>query len=470
MKAKDLYINDEFQIKGQWFLPNQEEKAIGGILYYSSNGIRLELQDVFAGNGSLNRFSYVLGNCEDNLQVTLIDGFEVNRKTSIIQTSKISFNQMIIGDHYRIDDEVKFHQIDYKYTYLEEWFDDNPFNIETPDSPDKHLYTIKYNKPKESFRIKVNSVGATVEGGSYNNTIHDQKAPKISHENCIKIKPTDGETKSIHWFNEVEEKVRNLLAFLMNRPVFKTQIIAKGRYGDYGVKHRKDIYIYSFYGVDIQPKKIHPSEVFISLKDVIDDLEHIVNLWFDEKLTKPIGNYIRNIYGGNGETVDNFLRYTKVFESFHRETVDDAVYVTEKEYKKIRRKMINSIDDMVTDEFKVKLRNDLIRSYQYEFRKQIKYYLENINDNLKEQILSDKNIDEMVQRIIRTRNHYTHYGDKQKGVIEEGFELLYVNVLLKTVAFYWIAKKLSFSNQYLERIIKDDYNLGYRLEKARNIF
>lgn len=471
MKAKNLYINDQFQIKGQWFLPNSEEKAIGGILYYSSDGIRLELQDVFNKDNTQGRFKYILGNCENNFQVTLIEGLEVNRQTSIIQTSKIAFSRMIIGDHYTSDQEVKFHQVNYKYTYLEQWFSDKPFDFErTNPSADNVHYTINYNQPEKNFSINISSVGAILEGGSYAHILHSSTAPKISHENCIKIKPSDGEARCIEWFNEVEDKIRKLLVFLMNRPVYNTQIIAKGGYLYPSLEYRKNIYIYTYYRDEIQPKKIHPSEIFIPLKDVINDFENIVNSWFEGRYTKPIGNYIRNIYGESGETVDNFLRYTKVFESLYRETVDNAVYITEKDYRKIRRKMIRSVEDLVTDEFKEKLRNDLIRSYQYEYRKQMKYYLENTNDKIKNLIISDKNTDEIVQRITRTRNYYTHYGHRQEGVFEEGLDLLFVNFVLKIFAFYWIAKELSFSDQYLEEIIKNDYNLNNRLENARNIF
>lgn len=465
MKAKNWYAGDTFQIKGQWFLPDQQDNLVGGILHYSPKEIFLELQGSLFDDFNDSSADIVLGNCENDMLVTLVKGIVVSQQVSVVQISNISFHQMLIGDHFSKQEDIEFKEINVKYNYLEEWIADSPFTYNTK----KDNYELIHTKPEKSFSINVDSQNLKIEGDSSLSvkSISDF-SPLLEHSNYIIYKTSDETTKNINWFLKIEPKFNGLMTFLMNRPVRKTQIIAKGlNVSEF--KPVNDIFI--FFRVDKLPpkKKIGHSELCIRLSDLENQLEEITNIWFDEKYSKPLINYLQNIYKGNSETVENFLRYTKVFESFHRETKNDAVYMPENEYKKIRRKMIDSVEDLIGEEFKEKLRNDLIRSYQFNFKKQLQYYLENMNETMKNIIFKDVSTERITQCITQTRNYHTHLGKKQSFAIEEGFDLLFLNLMLKTISFYWIAKELSFSEDYITSLISNNQNILMQLSEARKV-
>jgi hypothetical protein len=471
VKVKDLRITDSFELKGEWYLPGTDQK-FGGTLVYNYDGIYLELYGAFQKNEECftinnNKFDFIIGNCENSIEVTLLDGFEINHQFGYIEISKLTFNQMLIGGHFTSEEEIKFHWMNVKYTYLEEWFEDRVFNDLFSDSKPRTC-EIKYTQPDFRFEVEIPIVNAILKGGNYYKFIHGLYEQKITHENCIGIYPNNEKTKSFKWYIEIENKIKGLLAFLINRPVYLTQIIAKVEH-DKRFNGYEDIYVFPSKANKFKKVKINPSSLFITLNDIGDSLQKVVNSWFDEKMEKSIKNYTRNIFRGESDTLTNFINYTKALESLHRETSENAQYMSKSRYEKIKKKMLEAITDDVSEEFKNKLRGDLGYFYQHEFGKRITDVFESLDVRIKEFILSDKSIESFVNRIKRSRNYYTHYGKKQEGVFEEGLELYFVNAMLKIVSFYWIAKELSFEDDFLYNSLEKDYSLKDMLERARSI-
>jgi hypothetical protein len=471
VKAKDLRISDTFELKGEWFIPGTDKK-IGGTLIYNYDGIYLELHGAFQNDDdrftiNTRKFDYILGNCENNIEITLIDGFEIQHQYGYIEISKLTFNQMLIGRHYTSEEKIKFHSMNVKYTYLEEWFEDRVFKDQFSDNKPR-TYEIKYTQPDWRFEVEIPNVDAVLKGGNYFRFNHGHYEQKLTHENCIGIHQKNGKEKSIDWYFEIENKVKGFLAFLMNRPVHLTQIIAKGDY-DYKFNRYEEIFVFPSKANNIKMRKINNSDLFITLNDIGDNLSKITNCWFEEKIEKSVKNYTINLFRGESDTLTNFLNYTKALESLHRETSKNAQYMSKSGYEKIKRKMLDAITEDISEDFKNKLRGDLGYSYQHEFGKRITDIIESLDVRIKELILGDKSIVSFVDRIKRSRNYYTHFGKKQTGVFEEGLELYFVNAILKIVSFYWIAKELSFEEDFLYYTLEKDYNIKELLEKARSI-
>jgi hypothetical protein len=472
VNAKDLYINDSFEIKGDWYIPNSEKSKVSGILTFNEKGIYLDLYGSFSRDSLIsmknNKYDFLHGVCEDSILITLHDGFEIQHKFGIIETTRLTFNFLFIGKHFNNIDELMFYSIDIKYTYLEEWFDNRVFDQAFPKGGKLKGYTVSYNPPQDIFVVEIPSINAIIKGGYYFSTKAGDHDLTLIHQNCISIVPKGEEKNSFKWFTEKENKLKGLLTFLMNRPIFEKQIIAKGEYQE-RYKTRERIYIFPSKGLNLKEKKIHHSEVFITLKDIGSSLEDVINNWFNNKIEPTIENYIRTLYNGNSDTVTVFLNYTKALESFHRETSENSQYVTNSQFNKLRSKMIKAIEDEIDTEFKDKLRGALSYAHHYEFGKRLMHCFEDIDNEIKEIIFHEHNIDLLANRIKQSRNYYTHFGKKQEGVIEEGFDLYFANILLKTVLFYWIAKELSFTDEFLKRSLDDDYNLKVMLNRSLNL-
>ncbi|MEH7440683.1 HEPN domain-containing protein [Neobacillus drentensis] len=469
VKVKDLYINDSFEIKGDWYIPNTEQKKVSGILSFNEKGIYLDLFGSFNRDTLVsmrnNKYDFLHGFCEDSILITLHNGFEIQHKFGIIETTRLTFNFLFIGKHFNNIDELMFHSVDIKYTYLEEWFDNRVFDFKFPRDGKLKDYTVSYNPPQDIFEVEIPSINTVIKGGYYFSTKAGHHKHTLIHQNCISIIPKGEEQCSFKWFTETENKFKGLLSFLMNRPIFQKQIIAKGDYQE-RYKTREKIYIFPSKGLNFIEKEINSSEVFISLSDIGSSLENVINSWFDNKIEPTIENYIRTLYNGTSDTVTVFLNYTKALESFHRETSENSQYVTNSQYSKLRSKMIKAIEDEIDTEFKDKLRGALSYAHHYEFGKRLMHCFEDIDNEIKGIIFTEHNVEILANRIKQSRNYYTHFGKKQEGVIDEGFDLYFTNILLKTVLFYWIAKELSFTDELLKGWLDEDYNLKDMLKRS----
>ena len=92
LKKPDIY--DEFEYAGHWWLPENPERKVSGTLIFSKDGITLELIGTINGKSNwdeineehVGEFPILYGECEEG-PVTLINGFEMNKRTGYIITS-----------------------------------------------------------------------------------------------------------------------------------------------------------------------------------------------------------------------------------------------------------------------------------------------------------------------------------------------------------------------------------------------
>ncbi|MED1785190.1 hypothetical protein P4V43_25550 [Brevibacillus fortis] len=472
--TKKYHINDEFEIKGHWSLPDTN-KRISGILKYNTEGIVLELFGAFDRTESFDLdkkgYGFVHGICEKNLLVTLYDGFEISYSMGVIVTSKLIFNKIFMGAHFSSEDELKFHSLSVKYTYLEKWFDDRVFSHEYQlgaGGRGVKEINLSYVPPNNLFKVEIDSANAVIEGSYILDTNIDSATGKLSHENLINYVHSTEEFKEVEWFEALMFKMNNFLSFMMNRKINERQIIAKGKLDD-KKQVRERIYIFPSKAFSEIEKKIHPSELFVSLPDVSNIISEVINNWFNNSIEPSIQNYMRSMYYGGSDTVINFLNYTKALESYHRNS-EGGQYLTDRQFSEIRSKMFEAINDLTSEEIKAKLRGALAYAHHYEFEKRIVQCLSNIETKTRDLIIDENKIEYFSTRIKKTRNYHTHYGKKQNGVIEEGFDLYFTNQILKTVLFYWIARTINIPEELLLTKIDEDYNLKRRLDNASYLY
>ena len=87
-------------------MPENPEGKVSGTLIFSKDGISLELIGTIDGKSSwdeineehVGKFPILYGECEEG-PITLINGFQINKRTGYITTSILKFNKMIVGKY-----------------------------------------------------------------------------------------------------------------------------------------------------------------------------------------------------------------------------------------------------------------------------------------------------------------------------------------------------------------------------------
>src|SRR6185295_751441 len=117
---------EKFTHKGLWFLPDNPDRQVTGILTYDpSEGADLELLGTLVDHRSskeIHEPDFILGYTTDNKAITLYKSYEYSRSfLSGIDTAKYTTNFILIGDHFTNEIEFKFDKVKGRFKNLDEW-------------------------------------------------------------------------------------------------------------------------------------------------------------------------------------------------------------------------------------------------------------------------------------------------------------------------------------------------------------
>ncbi|PFH86471.1 HEPN domain-containing protein [Bacillus sp. AFS088145] len=471
-KTKDMTMYDEFEFRGYWWVPDSPEKQVAGILTYNLEGINLELfgdlgeEQSFFGNKA-KKYQLVLGTTEDGEDITLYDGFQTKFKISGYVTTKLTFNRMLVGKHFHSKEEMKFHSISINYSYLEEWMGYDPFEdeIEAVDGIVSKL-GVTYTFPPV-FEIKVNSKDTTVKAGyNVNKSGELFKSKVFQHTGTLDIIPN--EYKELDWFLDFTIELQDFLTFLLNREVYPKKLTAKGELFGEVKNAREKIYIYLIPMKDFYEKSIKADELFIHYKMIKDNLETLLNNWFEDDSYSSRKIYLRNIYGTKVDWETKFLNYAKSMESFHRDTAGDAgQFLSDEEYEKVKNHMIEALPTDIEPDIRNKLISTLKYAHHHGFERRIRDTFKDMNQQMVGLIFKEiKNLKGFATDVRTTRDYYTHFGEKPDYYFKD-WGLYFANIRMQIILFYHFSRRLGISEDTLNHSVQQDYGLVNLLDSAK---
>lgn len=109
---------NDFEIKGNWWLPEQPDVKIPGILkFVSTTSINIELHGCLshAKSTELITMSIIHGQSGEGKDITLYDCFETNCGA---ESSSIVANHVFIGKLFNKPEDIKFSSIRVSYEHL----------------------------------------------------------------------------------------------------------------------------------------------------------------------------------------------------------------------------------------------------------------------------------------------------------------------------------------------------------------
>ncbi|MBJ8128900.1 HEPN domain-containing protein [Bacillus cereus group sp. N3] len=476
-KTKDLTMNDEFELRGNWWIPGTPECTVGGILNYDSNSINLQLLGCLDDHDDAYKYDIIQGITEEGEPITLCDGFLSKwNQSGIVRTQTFTFNKFILGKHFDSFDEIEFHSLSISYSSLEDWLSFSPFKKSTEHENNKLTKaTLSYEFPP-TFEAYIKSKKTKIKTGcTFSSSGNLHKSHGYTHKATIDILPD--EPMDLEWFFSMSHEIKDFLTLLSNRAIYPKQLKAKGNIINEKYKIRESFTIFSLYYKKTIEKEIKPFEMCINFQMIKEDWENILNHWFTDPSYSSRKIYLQNLYDTEKTWETAYLDYAKALESLHRDTTGEVgQFLPDEVYEPLKNKMIESIQqgDMCKDTFnslKNKLTSALKYAHHYGFERRIRDTFKGVDAQIKDIIFPNgiSQLKTFSSNITTTRDYYTHYGEKPTYYFKD-FDLYFVNSKLHIVLFYYFCTRLGINKELISQLLARDHDLLYRLKMKTEQF
>ena len=467
-------MTNQFELKGEWFLPSNKNRRVHGTLsFHSKEGAKLQLY----GGLDSDRFSQdfkdeeiILGLTSESEQVVLHGCFMTKSGGPAFgqgeEYGKPYFIYLIrytlIGLHVQNADELKFDRISCEIFNLDEWIGISGFINQTPDLEKLKRYevTVEYKLPEPiDFAIdkdtsgKINFIANQPGFSAY------QKSISINQEVELQINSTI--EKSVDDLRSYVVGFQNFLILALYRSTYTTSIELSGErykkdyYGD-GKPVRAKIKLYisdsSSKGGEI-PK--FDMEMLFNYKRIRKEFNLIIRNWYEKyELLEPAFDLVfEQFYNGNKFTVNTFLNLAQSAETFHAR-IHNHSKVPKEEYELMKDEILKlsptKYHDWLIDQFK--FGNNL------NLHARLAEITTKYSNDILDKIIGDKDI--FVKQVKHSRNYYTHYSTNCMDKALKGSDLFYLSEKLKILLVCSFLMEIGFTKGELTKFLD---NVKYTL-------
>ncbi len=447
-------MNENFQIYGEWWLPNNEENRISGILSYDTKtGIKLDLIGSFIEEISDWRVEreVIIGVTDEFSRVYLYESYEIQsqlRSTSDMVTRSYIKPKYIILDKYgnmELGDDatLDIQEIEYHPKYLSNWVGSVNFthnsngenrSIEYRFPPDIQIL----NSSSLSLAISFNNTDSI---SSFNRRVIIQSTPfvKLTREEPQSPNWFLGQICRIHWFFNYIWKIKI--------PCLKIMIIKDGR----------SFPLYTNIWSLLQENEQERSGPFSVQFDDFElvNLQNIVRNWFtyfdNQEFAKLFDMYLHEeILNTQKMFISLFATHVKILEFISREWCNDQEYTLPIDVQEFRTELINFFNEYDSSSTRINnYQEDFLRTFnRRSFRNLLRTSLENLDGILS---ISRSNLN----RIVANRNFYTHYQlhPGEEELVCDGEDLYELAFIAKNISTLLLLKRLGFRDELLNRMI-----------------
>lgn len=422
-------MNDKVEYKGYWWLPNNPDRAIAGVItYLPQESITLELIGSFEEDKSpMNAFlrkkqeNTIFGVTSDSKKVTLLNcsAYGSLNLSSSFPIIKYTCQYLLIGDHIETLEQDRYFKAYVRFPLLSLWCPPSALTTSMTfcDTQEIDTINISFNTNRNtlcSLSIDENTQLNLESSIDYDGEYY---SPKVEQYTYLDIKK--GGNKSISSFLKDIFIFEQFLSFATLQEIrcSNIKLFSNNEYQD--LKNREKsffpiqlMYIQSDY---ISPIK-HQREAFLfNYESIKSKYSNIIKKWFVEKNDiAPIRQHL----------IDS-VKYKRVFSS-----VDFLIVVQALEGFCSRFRKESNLTNMINlliDEFSdiEKLQGDTIN----------------------------------VKEVVDSRHYYSHFMDRNKKKNSlDGYELYKLTVKLKQLLVCCLLKFVGFDNNEINMILKKSKN------------
>lgn len=419
---------ENISYKGRWWLPENPEKKVAGVLSFSANtGVSLEVFDNFDAKTDTSTvtpfqqafdssiYKIILGVTENGKAVTL---WECQSRGSVVLWSEFEYESYhiivsvaFIGHHFPEENLLLFQEAHVQYTYLPDWASTTGFSwTKYNDIPKIEVH---YQRPED---IKIATSNASISlAHSYGLKSKTSQEFKISQEHWLIVEAE--KPKTFDSFNdEYIQPLQDFLSFATTKPNAIIQLQLKA---DSSLSSDSLIDVY-FRQREIKPRteeSLRAHNQLFTLQDVQENIGSIIEKWLNiyQDIDDVFNLFFSIEYNPKLYLNQQFLYIAQAVETYHRRRKKNHVTPP-----KLHKTKVKAILDSCEEENKKWLQG--ILNFSNEPR---------LKDRLDELVtqttlaLSYFNIgqENFVLTAKHTRNYLTHYDKKLEKKAAKGLRL-----------------------------------------------
>ncbi len=444
-KAKEKLMNDSFEIKGIWYLPEKDMELNGvkGILKYTPERITLDLlgaleeeEGIVTLSSKRNKSNrIILGFSNYGEMLSLHGCFIVKSQSSFPGFDIVTYvvNHFFVGDQIIEDEDNEiFEDTCFSFTYLDAWMD--IFVTE------RHMYT---NSSKSELhidleqaigqqkKISINSENILIYeqiGYSYQPSIdfYSDDTTKIVIRRFFRLSSIDKTFSSYNCFDKYLHMIRCILTLLIGSPLYFTYVELNLPNKTGSIHNEKCRLFFRQIGDINTAQKIsrhNTQSVLFLQKHICDNFEIIFNNWFSykEQLSEVINPYINDLYLP-AYIYTKLLNVVRGLETYHRffiENKEPQVQTNDEGtlFLHERELIISFIKENISAENQVSFIDKISYEDEKSLHKRLKEILSLTPKRLVEWLFGQLNSSaksKLIRTIVQTRNYYTHRDSKEK--------------------------------------------------------
>jgi hypothetical protein len=452
----------ELECIGKWWLPEKDEEQLCGALKFNStSGGKLELVlqpdnhiDINPVQDSVTLFGHT--NIGD---ITLFDCKLGKRDASVgtLSTAIFEFNEGIIGTHISNKEDILMRMLAVNFLYLNAWCDS--YGVK----PEEVFFS--FVKKKEEFSFKLPQPFLLAKSNDYEvYLIADNKrsfsltdtSKQIIFEETPYVEILLQDKNTLKDYQEFVNSIQCFLTLAVREqvfPLFVTGVTTDGQRIKYF--HRLSA--------------THDFSTFLvanfALSDIQENIKEYFQNWLDnrDKLNSACELYFSSL-NENLNPELRFLYLIQAVEALHRTVFEENKYISDEEYRKdggLYDKFIKTVEQKdTTPDFKDSLKHKLKYENEYSLRKRLKGML---NKNLElinaRKVIINGAIDTFIEKVMDTRDYYTHHDEDLKDRILKGKELEHAVKVLTALVEIILIFKAGFSNEKIKELRRTTHPL-----------
>jgi len=463
---QDYNLEENHELRGRWWLPSKSTGEPSGTLFLNGReGARLSLEDSISGDTMPFEFAdhpVILGNTLSGVAVTLCSCSQTKSTFSFgVSSSEYRIKFVYVGHHFHSQHGIKLAAAYFWVHNGDEWVNRSGFSLPTHVNIDDVV--IQYGRPKDiplhTAKSRSLSVGFSVYGPNYTKP---QNRVEIRQEAYLKIMRTRG--KDLSRYLETYRAIEAFLSLAIKGPVYPRKVKVALTTDP---KRLIDVF-YAAVTRPVSQVRLSHDMVF-SLPDVVDKVEVMMRLWLRHwQRLKPACNiYLGVLYGKSLFMENRFLGMTQILETFHRRFIGGS-YQNEADYLKcVYPQLVEAIPRDIEADYRNSLEAKLRYCYEYSLRKRIGDLLRRAPEGIVLLFLGTDSgaRNRFVNRVVDTRNYFTHYTKELGTKAASDEELYWLYVKLRILCELMFFRQMGLRPEEIEAFVakNDEYQQEFRL-------
>lgn len=465
---------DKFEYNGIWWLPENPERRISGILsFHPQEGASLELigtfKEEFDKIFKLDTLDIILGVTSNGKEVTLYRCYETKSQINSPGLVNSLFTPQVIfmGHHFEKEDDIVFDSLSINYSFLEEWTNITGFQCKIEWDHENHISRdeVSYKFP-EKIEAQINGFKISLDFYFRRSGDHIKEVI-LTHTSFIKIEPE----KPIH-FSDYQQAIcyhlQNFLSLAIGKAIYP--VIVKGKSEECkterpdGTCSYNDIFVYyAIKQLPILSRKFQPFDLLFNFSDISDEFGKYLNNWYSKaEVLKPVYDlYFGTLYNFSMYLEHNFLSLIQAVESYHRR-VSGGKYVPDEGFDPVFNNLVQAIPANIDSGFKDSIKMRLKYLNEFSLRKRLKELFSKYG-SLFSYVIKDSS--QFTEDVLNTRNYLTHYDKESEDNAKTGDDMFRLVQRLKFILEICFLVELEIPMEAIKGIISRNQRYQFLVDE-----